>query len=158
MTEQYSRRNFLKKSAQTGIGIVAGALALGGAGCDIKSNDKSHTNKSIHNSDTTTIQTKNISGEIVDIDEDSFAIYNNYNGGGSNFNFEVLRIKNIDGEIYKIISPHPSSYRVGDKIETKYRPIDDNKISLHQLVRENWENYQAFSQQKGIIEANGILE
>lgn len=96
-------------------------------------------------------QTKEISGEIIDIDEDSFAI--GLYSGGANFNFENIRIEGDDGKVYHLISPGPTSYRIGDKIQDlNFEQLPNGKISYSDLTR------RTVNTQFGSIEADGIIK
>ncbi len=97
-------------------------------------------------------QTKKISGEIIDIDEDSFAIYSG-GYGGANFEIENIRIKGNNGEIYKLVNPGPTSYRIGDKIQDlNFEQLPSGKISYLDLTRGT------VISQIGSIEADGIIK
>lgn len=102
-------------------------------------------------------ETKKISGKIVDIDEDSFAI--GYNWRGANFEFEHFRIKASDGKVYKIIFPGPSNYDVGDEVDFQYRT--QQRINYQDLIKDYEETkgtiYHVFPMQEGYFDADGIV-
>jgi len=118
-------------------------------------------------------QKKLITGEIINIDEDAFAISSlkhNHSGGGAgigSFYYEILRIKDKEENIKKILSPLPTSYNKGDYISIKYIPHD--RISLEQLLHSYGKTSTAlygicndyeetlFSIQRGILEIDGII-
>lgn len=96
-------------------------------------------------------QTKTISGKIIDIDEDSFAIA--LYSGGANFNFENIRIEGDDGKVHKLISPGPTSYRIGDKIQNlNFEQLPTGEISYSDLTM------RTVNTQFGSIEADGIIK
>jgi len=144
--------------------VLAGVLALGGVGCDIKLNEKyTPTNEPVSAYTKQQYQTKKISGEIVDIDEDSFPVHTGRDwGGGCNFEFENIRIRCDDGKIYKLINAGPTSYRIGDKIQDlNFEQLPNGKISYRDLGRPMWKdsyNTTRFIRQSGSIEADGILK
>lgn len=141
------------------LGVIVLALTigfgLGGGGCG-KQVRASAKPGSIYTQQQ--YQTKKISGEIIDIDEDSFAVNNISNlGGGCNFEFENIRIKSNNGEIYKLINAGPTSYRVGDKVQDlDFEQLPNGKVSYWDLARPTWK--YRYTAQYGSIEADGIIK
>ena len=91
---------------------------------------------------TTQVQSKDlrkdISGRIIDIDEDSFGVMNS-SGYSNDFRFECIRIKTLDGKIYNLLYPGPSNYRVGDEVNFKYSPA--SRVSHRELLRVGGGNF-----------------
>lgn len=101
------------------------------------------------------LQRNNISGKIVDIDEDSFGIAHH---GGSNFEFEHMRIKALDGKIYKLIFPGPSNYIVGDEVNFQY--YQTPRVSYKELCRYGREKTSLIipvPMQKGYFDIDGVI-
>lgn len=88
---------------------------------------------------------ENISGKIVDVDEDSFdATFMQTIAGfltlqiGTTFTvyqfpFEIVRV-NIGKEVKKVLIPHASSYSVGDKFSSPCHKVDGS-VSFEVLAR-----------------------
>jgi len=101
---------------------------------------------------------KKVSGEIIDIDEDSFSAGGYHSG--SNFQFENIRIKGLDGKILKLVYPGPANYLKGDKVEFEYKPM--SKIT-HQDLLDNAQPYEGtistFPRQKVYLDnVDGLIE
>lgn len=140
--------------------VLVGTLALGGAGCDTKSNED-YTPKNDLISQTQSLhQTKDIEGEITYIDEDSFPIGSavELGGWGADFQYEHIRIKDSNENERKFVIPQSSGYRVGDKVKFSYIPSVNN-ISFEYLFRNYTQNIDYFENfiQKGSIDAEGII-
>lgn len=161
--------------------MLVGALALGSSGCDnddglLVENSKTYykthgkidrdrfRNKVLAQTQKWYL-TKHISGEILSIDEDWFPV-----GGDitTKFPYETIRIKDVGGNIKRLLIPQLTSYAVGDKIEGKYKILPNGEIDFNSILEEftiinhpgpyaiNY--YDAFPLQKGKVKAEGILE
>ncbi|MBI2547793.1 hypothetical protein HYW21_00415 [Candidatus Woesearchaeota archaeon] len=134
---------------------LAGVLALGGVGCAQKSTENTPTgNSSVQTQPQYPI--RQISGKIVGIDEDSFAIRNHYYG--ANFEFEHLRIETSDGKIHKLIFPGPSNYQTGDSVDLQYR--EQERVPYVDLIKEStgFEHPESFLCQNGFFEVDGLIQ
>jgi len=121
---------------------LAGVLAIGGIGCDGKLSENKKQQ----------YQTKNISGKIINLDEDSFVL-----DIGGNFEFEHFRIESPDGRVYKLIFPGPSNYNVGDDVDFTYKI--QNRISYLDLATlANPEFRRGYPNQDGFFEVDGIIQ
>jgi len=92
-------------------------------------------------------------GEITSIDEDSFAI--GMGNRGANFEFENIRIKDLDGKTNKFILPGPSNYEVGDKVTFEYYP--KSRISYKELLEIDKVG-STIPLQKGYFDIKGIIK
>jgi len=145
------------------LGTIVIGLALGLGACDYY--DKGKKPQAIQNIQQVppSYQTKNITGKIVNIDEDSFAI-SGYKAG-VNFEFEHFRIKASDGKIYKLIFPGPSNYQVGDEVDFAYKPqsqIDFQDIIYASDKNELYSHENNYAPtvsliQEGYFNADGII-
>jgi len=133
--------------------VLAGALALGGACYDTKSNENNIPQKEYQNIQKE-YQIKNISGKIVSIDEDSFAMGADWKG--ANFEFEHLRVEATDGKIYKLIFPAPSNYQVGDSVNLQYRA--QRRVSCQDLINEGAERLVSWPLQLCSFEVDGLIQ
>ncbi len=134
------------------LGAIVLGLTFGLVGC-VKSTETSQKEKQ----ETTQVQpqnqTKRISGKIINIDEDSFAIGSSFRQG-ANFEFEHMRIKASDDKIYRLLFPGPSNYQVGDEVDFQYK--EQSKISFKDLFR-NFKESQIYLLQEGYFDADGII-
>ena len=133
--------------------VVAGALALGGAGCYTKSSENHTPKNEFTNQAQPQYQTGNISGTIIGIDEDSFAMSTMY--GGTSFEFEHFRIEALDGKTYKFIFPGPSNYQVGDKVDFQYRA--QQQVSYRDLLNDGTVG-DLYSLQDGFFNVDGVIQ
>lgn len=92
-----------------------------------------------------------LSGKIISIDEDSFAV--GHGRGGANFKFEHFRIEASDGKTYKLIFPGPSNYQVGDAVDFRYKA--QSKISYMDLINEIGKDLYLY--QDGFFDADGLI-
>lgn len=142
------------------LGLI-GLLALGLNSCEYGELETKSTKQSQLKS-TKQIQQysiKPISGEIIHIDEDSFGVFYLYidAGGAGSFEFENIRIKANDGEIYKLIYPGPTSYAVGDTVKNlRFEQLSNKSISYSSLASSILSTRLII--QKGSVEADGIIK
>jgi len=148
---------------------LAGALALGGAGCDCDTrNNESHTPDNPSTTQTQPqYQTRNISGKIINVDEDSFPIWAKYGygGGGANFQYELIRVQDGKGNVKQLLSPMPTGYQVGDDVTFNYTERQSITFSdlwrdygNHQEGQGDYGGQRGFVLQKGKISMDGLLQ
>lgn len=167
----------ITKKTLTGI-VLAGALAFGGEGCDVESNDqaptKSSTKYHLTNDQPTPNQaatrepeykTESISGKIIDVDEDSFPVWTGVidRGGaaaaaGANYQFEIIRVQDGAGNVKKLLSPRPTSYLIGDNVTFNY--MQRESIAFSEIYRDYGEHKGVRSEvfQNGLITIDGVLQ
>lgn len=84
--------------------------------------------------------------------------------GGVNFPYELIRVKNKEENIISLLSPTPTGYQVGDKVELFYRPVPS--ISFEELLqnygipekRDVLNFHHITSLQIGTIKMDGIIK
>ena len=129
------------------LGTIVLGLAIGLGGCGGDSTETSQQTTQVQSQD----QIRKISGEIVDIDEDSLAVGMYY--AGANFEIEHMRIKASNGKIYRLLFPGPSNYQVGDKVDFQYK--EQSRISFEELLKSFEEPKYNF--QNGYFDIDGII-
>jgi hypothetical protein len=141
------------KSRTLGTVVLSLALGLGSFDCNRNS---SRTDQPVHSAADSV---KSITGTIEAIDEDSFVFVVETPGGGggaANFEYEIFRVKDENGEMHKLIMPSPSSYAVGDNFSGKYRLLNEKSISTQDLIGKYF-LHSMRAVQKGGIDAEGII-
>ncbi|MDI3473704.1 MAG: hypothetical protein PWR30_27 [Candidatus Woesearchaeota archaeon] len=79
---------------------------------------------------------KYLSGTVVGVDEEKFSI----TGGGSfaktngDFYYEIIRVKDENGDIIKILYPYSTPYEKGDYITLYYEEKDS--INYNEMVKD----------------------
>lgn len=147
------------KMSRTMVGaVLIGSLVISPVGCsDRTDNSPKQLESKIQVS--APHNPKEISGKIINIDEDSLPIAIIGAGGGGSFNFENIRIEDTDGRIYNLIFPGPSNYVEGD--QARFRYFVQQNISYSSLIRNHsfggGVSYTILPIQKGFLEADGII-
>src|SRR3989344_2570862 len=153
------------------VSIVLGVIStLSLAGCDFDPyynfdpySIPSHKNNSIVQI-SSQHPTKSIFGRIVNIDEDNFAIAGGDNWrAGANFQYELIRIQDNEGNIKQLLSPIPTGYQVGDNINFNYREL--LSITFSELLKQYGNSLcrrhslccEPLELQKGKITMDGLL-
>jgi len=137
--------------------VLAGALALFGAGCGSKSSETPASGNASTAQTKMQYDIKKVYGRIVSIDEDSFAMGAFYKG--ANFEFEHFRIEATDGKTYKLIFPGPSNYQVGDTVHFQYKA--QPRISYQDLLNVGTaknKDDKGWLLQDGFFEADGLIQ
>lgn len=134
--------------------IITGGLVLAGLAGLIGCAPANYQHDTAETQQVQQYQTREFSGKIINIDEDSFAMYSGY--AGANFEFEHFRVETPNGSIYKLIFPGPSNYLVGDEADFEYIP--QTRVSYAELGHYKGD-FGAFASplQKGYFDIDGII-
>ncbi len=122
-------------------------LVLTEVSCDTKNEPTAQTQPQY--------EVRNISGKVVNIDEDNFPIYvlRSESGGGANFQYEIIRVQDNEGNIKQLLSPTPTSYQVGDNVEFNYEKTPS--ITFSDLLKQYGTGYTL---QECTIKMEGLIK
>ena len=100
-----------------------------------------------------------ISGKIMNIDKDSFAVYHGeLSTATADFRYEILSILIKEGEkeeLKKILVPQPTELNVGEKIGGVYYPL--SSITFQDILKLS--SYQnLLSMQTGSLQIDGMMD
>ncbi|MDI3544161.1 MAG: hypothetical protein PWQ28_442 [Candidatus Woesearchaeota archaeon] len=146
--------------------VITAAVGIGSIGCSkpnaviLEQNSQAQNIEYVSQKDASKEGISYLSGTVVGIDEEKFSI----TGGGSfaktngDFYYEIIRVKDEDGDIKKILYPYSTPYENGDYITLHYEEKDS--INYNELVKDYRYNALRTMEplQKGKIEGiDGIV-
>lgn len=133
------------------------ALGLGLTGALFNSSNASDVGVMLDSQGNVHTTNRHFQGEVTHIDEDSFVIWADKQL--ANYQFENVRVTNaVSGKTVKLVSPGPTSYKLGDNIEGSYMP--DNHVTPDEIISRGASHrvYRGYeSLQNFVIGGDGII-
>lgn len=122
--------------------VISAAVGIGSIGCsksdsvNLEQNIQTQNIEYVSQKDASQDGINYLSGIVVGVDEEKFSV----TGGGSfaktngDFYYEIIRVKDEDGDIKKVLYPYSTPYEKDDKIELYYTETDS--IRYDKLVKD----------------------